>query len=94
MVRPMPPTPDAPRTYLAWSIASTCLCFLPLGLVAVAYALRSASFITAGDLDAAARSARIARRWLITTVVVGVVIDLVLVTALALLGAFGSQAGQ
>jgi hypothetical protein len=82
--------PPATRTYLGWSVAATCLCFLPLGIIAVVYALRAASAVGAGDAAAAARSARVARRWLVATVVVGLGVYAVIAVALAMLGAFST----
>lgn len=84
------PASDAPPTYLVGSIIATCLCFLPLGLVAVVFAWRTSALNAAGDPDRASRASRSARRWLIATVAVGVVVDLILASALALLGAFGT----
>ena len=77
-----------PRSYLGWSVAATVLCFLPLGLVAVAYGLRVQRALADGDEQKAARMSRVARRWLIATVVVGILVWLVLAVALLLLGAF------
>lgn len=78
------------RTHLGWAAAVTALCFLPLGLVAVAYSLRSARALQAGDEPTARRSARVARRWILTTVIVGVIVDVGLLAVLLLLGAFSS----
>lgn len=78
------------RTHLGWAAAVTALCFLPLGLVAVAYSLRSSRALQAGDEPAARRSAVVARRWILATVAVGLVVDLGLLAVLLLLGAFSS----
>jgi len=87
--RDQTPRRDAvPRTYLGWSLAMTVLCFLPLGLVALYHGWRTAQAIDAADLTVAARRSRRARRWLVATVIVGVVVDLVLFTVLVLMGAF------
>lgn len=84
------PAADSPPTHMLGAIVVTCLCFLPIGLVAVAFAWRTSTLNAAGDQARALRASRAARRWIIATVVVGLVVDLVLAAALALLGAFGS----
>lgn len=78
------------RTYLPWALAATVLCFLPLGLVALYYGLRVNAAVGDGRLDVAVRCSRIARRWLIATVVIGVLIYLLLAAVFALLGAFSN----
>lgn len=78
------------RTHLGWAAAVTALCFLPLGLIAVVYSLRSARALEAGDELTARRSARVARRWILATVIVGLLVDLGLLAVLLLLGAFSS----
>lgn len=82
--------PDAVpvRTHLGWAVVVSALCFLPLGLVALAYGLRASSAASRGDLDRARRSSRAALGWIIATVVVGLLVDVALVAGLALLGAF------
>ncbi len=89
-----PPAPDPSttdervRTHLGWAVAVSVLCFLPLGLVALAYGLRASSLAARGDLDRARRASRAARRWIIATAVVGLLVNAALATVLALMGAF------
>lgn len=83
-------TTAAPRTYLWWAIGATALCFLPLGLVAIWFGLRTMRAVDRGDLAAAARSSRIARRWLIATAAVGLTLNLLLLVIFGLMGAFSS----
>lgn len=78
----------SPRTYLGWSIAATVLCFLPVGVVSLVYGLRTGNAASAGRLDEAARLSRVARRWLVATVISGVLVWLGLAAALLLLGSF------
>ena len=85
------PRHKAPPTYLGRAIVSTAFCFLPFGLVAVYLGWRSAKATGNGDLARAERSSKAARCWLIAAVVVGVLLDLVIVAALGLLGAFPSS---
>jgi len=84
--------PDTPertvKTHLGWAVASAILCFLPLGLVAVVYAVLAHQSLALGDWATAERRARVARRWLVAAIVVGIVIDLVLAATFVLLGAF------
>lgn len=81
------PAGERVRTHLGWAVAVSALCFLPVGLVAVVYGLRASRAVTAGDTDRARRLARVARRWIILTVVVGLLLDAALVAVFALLGA-------
>jgi hypothetical protein len=82
-------SPGDLRTYLGWAIASAVLCFLPTGLVSVYFAWKSQQALTADDREAAVALARRARRWLIGTVIIGGLIEIVLLAVLMVLGAFG-----
>jgi hypothetical protein len=93
-ISPAEPRTDVPPTYLGWAVASMALCFLPLGLVAVWFAWRTAGRIQSGELAAARRSSAVARRWLVATIVLGVLLDLGLLAVLGLLGAFPTGAAQ
>lgn len=91
-----PLAPEAPagqepvRTYLGWAAVVSALCFLPIGLVALAYSLASARALAAGDDARARRRSRVALRWIVVAVLAGLVVDGVLVAVLAALGAFSS----
>lgn len=78
----------SPRTYLVWSALAAALLFLPLGLVALAFSIRTDMLKRRGDVDRARRSSRIALVLVIVTTVVGVFIYLGLIGALLALGAF------
>lgn len=85
--------PDAalgqpPRDWLWWGVAASVLCFLPLGLVCLFFAVRERTAITEGRLVDARRSSRAARTWFIVTVVVGLLLWGAIAAALLLLGAF------
>ena len=85
--------PRNPATMLGvgvlwWAIATTALCFLPLGLVAVVYGLRAARAAERGDDALAHRSWRVARRWVVAAILVGLAVDLFILAVLLLLGAF------
>ena len=86
----VPAAERPPRAYLGWSLAATVACFLPLGLVAVYYGLRTNSAVLDGRPAEASRDSRRARRWLVATVLVGLLVYLILVGAFVMLGAFSS----
>lgn len=85
-------TSDQPRvrTWLWPSAIAAALCFLPLGVVAVIYGIRADAARGRGDIAAARRSARVARRWFIATVIVGVILELAILVAFLGLGAGGT----
>lgn len=78
----------APKTYLWWAIGATALCFAPVGVIAIWFAVRTMSAVERGDDDRAARSSRLARRWLVATLVVGGVLEGILLVIFGLMGAF------
>ena len=77
-----------PRDHLGWALAATVLCFLPLGLVALYFGLRTNRAVAEGRGADAARDSRWTRRWLLATVVVGVLVWAALALSVLLLGAF------
>lgn len=85
----MPSEHRAVRSWLWPSVASAVLCFLPLGLIAVYFGLRSQSAQASGDHARSASAARVARRWFFATVIVGLLVELGILAALLLLGAGG-----
>lgn len=88
------PKGEAPPTYLGWAVAVTALCFLPFGLIGAFYGWRSATAVESGDGSLAARYSMVAKRWIIAAVVCGLLLDLVIVVALGLLGAFPAAGAQ
>jgi len=82
------------RSYLWWSIAATVLCFLPLGLVALYHSWQCENALSAGDESAAIAASKKAKRWLIATVIVGLVLEVLLLALLLVLGAFGTAGGR
>lgn len=80
----------APRSYIWWAIAATAFCFAPFGIVAIWFGYRTLRGIELQDADKAQRSSRLARRWLIITVVVGFIINLTLLIIFGLMGAFST----
>ena len=76
------------RSHLGWPIALALVLFVPFGLAAAFYGVRTARALDEGDLAVAWRSSVVARRWLIAAYVVGGVVDLLIMVVLGLLGAF------
>jgi hypothetical protein len=88
------PSPSAkvpqhpPRAYLGWGLFATVACFLPLGLIALYFGLRTSRAIAEDRLDDAIHGSHVTRRWLVATIVVGLVIYAVITIVFILLGAF------
>ncbi len=57
--------PPCPDSYLVWAILTTVLCFLPLGVVSIVYAVRVDSCYTMGDYAGALENSRKAKKWAI-----------------------------
>ena len=81
---------NPPRTYLVWSALVAALLFLPIGLVALAFSIRTDVLVRRGEWDRARRSSRITLALVIVTAVVGVLVYLGLIGALLGLGAFSA----
>ena len=79
---------SSPRTYLVWSALASALLFLPLGLVALAFSIRTDRLLRRGEITEARRSSRIALVLDIVTTVVGLLVYLGLIGTLLALGAF------
>ena len=89
-VAPEPVAPDLVSVPWRGSVIVTAFGFLPLGLVALALCARSQRMRKAGDVTAADKAAKVARRVMWITVVVAVLVDLVLIGVIAVLGGFSA----
>ena len=69
------------------ALISMGLFFLPLGIFAVIAAVLAGRARTRGESDKARRWARTARIIAIITIIVGILVDVAIITALLLLGA-------
>jgi len=67
---PAATVPSAPRSWLGSSILALFV-FLPTGIVALVYSLRTRSRWAAGDIAAARAASTRARTWSLSTLVVG-----------------------
>lgn len=61
--------------YLILSIISTVCCCLPFGIVGIVYAAKINTAVNTGDIEGANRAARLAKIWIIVSVVVGVIVN-------------------
>ena len=77
-----------PRAYLGCSLVATIACFLPLGLVALYYGLRTQRAVAEGRPEDAIHTSHVARGWLVATIVIGVLVWAFISTVLVLLGAW------
>lgn len=79
---------NPPRTYLVWSALVAALLFLPLGLAALFFSIRTEVLLRRGETERARRTSRAALVLIIVTVVVGVLAYVVVIGGLLALGAF------
>lgn len=63
-----------PDNYLAWSILTTVLCCLPLGIIAIIKSSKVDTLWAEGLHDKAIQTAKEARKWIIISTISGVVI--------------------
>lgn len=67
------PTAQKPDSLLIWSILSTVLCCLPLGIVAIVYSTKVDSLWAQGAYEEAEQAAKNAKTWCIVSAVLGVI---------------------
>jgi hypothetical protein len=70
------------RSHLAWAVVCTLLCFAPTGVAAVVYAARVQPLLAAGDVAAARRASRIAKRLCLLSVALTVLFVAVIAAGL------------
>lgn len=68
--------------YLVLSIISTVCCCLPFGIVAIVFAAKINSAVSAGDYEAAEKAAKTAKIWIIVAIAVGIVWNIIQLVAL------------
>lgn len=72
-----PSSEKAPSSYLPWAIASTVLCCVPLGIVAIYFASKVDSLWRDGDRAGALSNAEKAKMWTIISAVAGIVAGII-----------------
>jgi predicted secreted protein len=86
---PPQPAGEAPKNYLVWSILATLFCCLPFGIVAIVKSSQVNGLWAQGRYPEAQASADSARKWVIWSVVVGLITGVIY----AILFAMGSFNG-
>ena len=66
-------TEPCPPTNLVWAIISTVLCCLPVGIVAIIYALKVTNKYREGDIEGAKRASETGAWWCIASIVLGII---------------------
>ncbi len=85
------PIGPPPRSYLLASLLVAALLFLPTGVVAVVFSLRSRVLTSRGNLGRARWYSRAALASIIVTAVIGLIVYAALIGALLGLGAFSGS---
>ena len=83
-------TPKKPDNYLVWSILSTVLCCVPLGIVAIVYSTKVDKLWESGNFDEAEASARKAKTWMLIAIACGVIGSILMLV----LGGFAAILGD
>ena len=76
---PQPPAGRAPSNYLVWSILVTIFCCIPFGIVAIVKSSQVNGLWAQGRYAEAQASADSARKWIIWSVVVGLIVNAIVI---------------
>ena len=74
---PQQPAGQAPNNYLVWSILATLFCCLPFGIVAIVKSSQVNGLWAQGRYAEAQASAESAKRWVVWSAVIGVVVGII-----------------
>ena len=74
---PQQPPGQAPNNHLVWSILGTLFCCLPFGIVAIVKSSQVNGLWAQGRYAEAQASADSARKWVIWSVVIGLVVGII-----------------
>ncbi len=67
------PAEPCPPTNLGWAIAATVLCCIPVGIVAIIYALKVTNKYREGDIEGAKRASETGAWWCIASIILGII---------------------
>lgn len=67
------PQPECPPTNLVWAIIATVLCCMPMGIVAILYAVKVSRLYGMGDYKGAEHASEVGAWWCIATIIGGIV---------------------
>jgi len=76
---PQQPVGQAPNNYLVWSILVTIFCCIPFGIVAIVKSSQVNGLWAQGRYPEAQASADSARKWIIWSVVIGLIVNAILI---------------
>ncbi len=77
---PQPPAGQAPNSNLVWSILVTIFCCIPFGIVAIVKSSQVNGLWAQGRYADAQAAADSARKWIIWSVVVGLIVNAIVIT--------------
>ncbi len=87
---PQQPAGQAPNNYLVWSILVTIFCCLPFGIVAIVKSSQVNGLWAQGRYAEAQASADSAKKWVVWSVVAGVIVIIINLILVAM-GAYNAQ---
>ncbi len=85
--RPTGDKPPLPKNYLVWSILSTVLCCLPLGIVAIVYSTKVNDYYIMGLYNEAMRASAKAKQWCIYAVLSNFIVSAIYIILVLTLSA-------
>lgn len=85
---PQQPAGQAPNNYLVWSILVTLFCCLPLGIVAIIKSTQVNGLWGQGRYAEAQAAADSAKKFVMWSVIIGIVVDVVYIGVMAATGGF------
>ena len=77
---PQQPVGQVPNNYLVWSILVTIFCCIPFGIVAIVKSSQVNGLWAQGRYAEAQASADSAKKWVIWSVVVGLIVNAIIIT--------------